>query len=211
MGINVQILPTVNDHTATSVESHGQALGCSATERGCVLLGSEEGRQDDQSGAGGREGGSDPCLRLGRHPGSQFPQLRSYPCRVRQRGGARSESQVLDQKGGQLQPDAEPGGNCYEEQGKERLLRLAPEVDASTGTATSGTVTIRQDNGSETTFHAPAGDQPSGTYMAPPRILASNNDGTWTYMVRQSARYTFSATGKLTSIKDLNNETATLA
>lgn len=75
-------------------------------------------------------------------------------------------------------------------------------VDTSGG-PTNGWVTIRQANGSQTVF-TPNG---SGGYTAPSRVLASlvhNGDGTWTYTIRKTKTYTFSSTGALTKISDLN-------
>jgi hypothetical protein len=66
----------------------------------------------------------------------------------------------------------------------------------------TGVVTIKNDNGSQTIFEPGSG----GEYTAPPRVLATlvhNEDGTWTYTVRQRTIYTFNGVGKLTRIADL--------
>ncbi len=81
-------------------------------------------------------------------------------------------------------------------------------VDTTTGTQTSGNVTIRQDNGSESTFYPPVSDGTTTPGYRPAAGILSdlvhNSDNTWTYTVRQTLRYTFDAQGRLTGIRDLN-------
>jgi RHS repeat-associated protein len=84
----------------------------------------------------------------------------------------------------------------------------ALRVDTSTG-PTAGWVTIRQANGSQVVF-TPDG---SGGFTVPGRILATlakNGDGTWTYVARRNLRYTFSADGRLTEVRDRNNYATSL-
>jgi RHS repeat-associated protein len=76
--------------------------------------------------------------------------------------------------------------------------------------STTGIVTIKNDNGSQTVFEPGSG----GEYNAPPRVLATlvhNENGTWTYTVRQRTIYTFNESGKLTKIADLNGNAITFA
>jgi RHS repeat-associated protein len=76
--------------------------------------------------------------------------------------------------------------------------------------STTGEVTIKNDNGSQTSFEPGSG----GEYEAPPRVLATlvhNEDGTWTYTVRQRTIYTFNEIGKLIKIADLNGNAITFA
>ena len=73
-----------------------------------------------------------------------------------------------------------------------------------------GIATITNVNGSKTQFDPGK----SGSFVAPPRVLAKlvkNGDGTYTYTVKAQTIYTFDATGKLTSIADLNGNKTTLA
>lgn len=82
-------------------------------------------------------------------------------------------------------------------------MRLA--VDSQKGIAT-----ITNANGSKTQFDPGS----SGSFVAPPRVLAKlvkNGDGTYTYTVKSRTIYTFDATGKLTSIADLNGNKTALA
>lgn len=77
-------------------------------------------------------------------------------------------------------------------------------------TNASGAVDIRQENGSVVTFAA----GPDGTYSAPPRVLAKlshNTDGSWTYTRRAREVISFTSTGLLSSINDLNGNTTTFA
>ena len=69
----------------------------------------------------------------------------------------------------------------------------------------SGAVQVTQENGSAAVF-TPV----SGGYAAPPRVyatLAKNADGTWTFIRHQRERFTFDASGRLTSVSDLNGYT----
>jgi RHS repeat-associated protein len=70
-------------------------------------------------------------------------------------------------------------------------------------------VTVHQENGAQATFTLSG-----GSYTAPSRVqgtLTHNGDGTWT-LVRQAREiFAFDSSGKLTSIKDLNGYTTTLA
>jgi RHS repeat-associated protein len=73
-----------------------------------------------------------------------------------------------------------------------------------------GEVLIRNGNGSQTVFYRKEG----GTYAPPSRVLASltkNSDGTYAYTVRKRAIYTFSSSGRLQSVADLNGNKVTLA
>ncbi|HET9656648.1 MAG TPA: RHS repeat-associated core domain-containing protein [Kineosporiaceae bacterium] len=82
-------------------------------------------------------------------------------------------------------------------------------TDTNSSSATYGQVTIQQGNGAQTQFF-PDG---LGGYQAPSRSLATlthNADGTWTYVIRRTATYTFNSSGLLTAIKDLNGYTTTL-
>jgi len=76
---------------------------------------------------------------------------------------------------------------------------------------TSGNVTIDQEDGSTVTFTSNG----SGGFTAPPRVLATlaqNPDGSYTFTRdRSQAQYTFSASGQLESIADLNGDTTTLS
>jgi RHS repeat-associated protein len=81
----------------------------------------------------------------------------------------------------------------------------------SLATDTSGNVTITQENGSAVPFASNGG----GTFTPPPRVLATlvqNADGSYTF-TRDTGQisYTFSASGQLTKISDLNGYTTTLA
>jgi len=74
----------------------------------------------------------------------------------------------------------------------------------------TGVVTVRQENGSEVVFSP----TPSGTYTAPPRVIASlakNGDGTFTFVRRSRERFTFSSSGQLLTQQDLNGYTTSLA
>lgn len=76
--------------------------------------------------------------------------------------------------------------------------------------STTGIVTIKNDNGSQTIFEPGSG----GEYKAPPRVLATlvhNKDGTWTYTIRQRTIYTFNELGKVTKIADQNGNAITFA
>jgi RHS repeat-associated protein len=73
----------------------------------------------------------------------------------------------------------------------------------------TGYATVTNANGSQTQF------QPGGSgFVAPPRVLATlvkNGDGTYAYTVKARTIYTFDASGKLTSIADLNGKKTTFA
>ncbi|MBT8162598.1 MULTISPECIES: RHS repeat-associated core domain-containing protein [Arthrobacter] len=74
----------------------------------------------------------------------------------------------------------------------------------------SGTVDIHQENGSMVTFTPDAG----GLYHAPARVVAAlvhNADGTWTYTRRAKDIFTFTSSGQLSSLSDLNGNATTLA
>lgn len=76
-------------------------------------------------------------------------------------------------------------------------------------TDTSGTVSISQENGATVAF-TPDG---SGGFTAAPRVLATlaaNGDGTFTLTRRALERFTFSATGRLVAVSDLNGYTTAL-
>jgi len=82
---------------------------------------------------------------------------------------------------------------------------LSLKVDSKTGV-----VTITNSNGSQTVFDPGEG----GAYTAPPRVLADlvhNEDGTWTYTVREHTIYTFDGAGKLKKISDLNGNDISLS
>ena len=74
----------------------------------------------------------------------------------------------------------------------------------------AGNVTIAQENGSTVSF-SPNG---SGSYTAPPRILAGltkNSNGSYSFTRRANhIRYDFNTTGQLTAETDLNGNTTTL-
>lgn len=74
----------------------------------------------------------------------------------------------------------------------------------------AGTANISQENGAQVTFT----NSGSGTFTAPPRVLASlvhNSDGTWTFTRRAKEIFTFDSSGKLTSEKDLNGYVTTVS
>jgi RHS repeat-associated protein len=74
--------------------------------------------------------------------------------------------------------------------------------------AATGDVTVVQENGSTSTFHADG-----GAYTAPPRVfatLAKNADGTYTFVRHHQQIFKFSASGALLAAKDLNGYTTTL-
>jgi RHS repeat-associated protein len=74
--------------------------------------------------------------------------------------------------------------------------------------AASGDVTVVQENGSTSTFHAD-GD----AYTAPPRVFATltkNTDGTYSFVRHHQQSFKFSASGALLAAKDLNGYTTTL-
>lgn len=74
---------------------------------------------------------------------------------------------------------------------------------------TPTSVTVVQENASQVTFTKRGTD-----YWAPPRVLATlvkEGDGTYTFTRRKRDVFRFDSTGKLTSMKDLNNYTTTLA
>jgi RHS repeat-associated protein len=73
----------------------------------------------------------------------------------------------------------------------------------------TGEAIVTNANGSQTRF-----DPGVSGFTAPPRILAKlvkNSDGTYTYTVRARTIYTFNASGKLTSVADLNGDKTTFA
>lgn len=73
-----------------------------------------------------------------------------------------------------------------------------------------GTVDVHQENGSMVTFTPDT----SGGYHAPARVLATlahNSDGTWTYTRRAKEIFTFTTSGQLSQLSDLNGNTTTLA
>ncbi len=73
----------------------------------------------------------------------------------------------------------------------------------------SGSVTVREENGSELVFEA-VGDG----YAAAPRVkatLVENADGTWTFTRRGRLLFTFDADGRLIEQRDLNGYETTLA
>ena len=75
---------------------------------------------------------------------------------------------------------------------------------------TTGVVTVVQENGATNTFTPSV----SGGYTAPPRVLATlvkNADGTFTFTRRKELIFTFTSAGQLTSERDLNGYTTTLA
>ena len=54
----------------------------------------------------------------------------------------------------------------------------------------------------------------SGGYTAPTQVLATlvpNGDGSWTYTRRARQIFTFNAAGQLSTVRDLNGETVTVA
>ncbi len=70
-------------------------------------------------------------------------------------------------------------------------------------------VTVNQENGAQVTFTLSGGN-----YTAPPRVqatLVKNADGTWTFVRQARETFVFDSSGRLSAIKDLNNETTTLA
>jgi RHS repeat-associated protein len=71
------------------------------------------------------------------------------------------------------------------------------------------TATVNQENGTQVGFSV------SGTaYTAPPWVLATlvhNGDGTWTYTRKATEIFNFNSVGQLTSEKDLNGYTTSLA
>jgi RHS repeat-associated protein len=70
------------------------------------------------------------------------------------------------------------------------------------------TATITQENGSQAAFTLA-----NGAYSAPPRVVATlvhNGDGTYTLTREARQRLTFSSTGQLVSIADLNGNTTAL-
>ena len=74
----------------------------------------------------------------------------------------------------------------------------------------SGNVTITQENGSQVRFEV----QSNGSYRPAGRILASlakNADGTYTFIRKQKEIFTFSGSGQLDSIADLNGYQTTLS
>ena len=74
--------------------------------------------------------------------------------------------------------------------------------------ATTGAVTVSQENGSEVAFTVA-----SGVYSAPTRVQATmvkNSDGTYTFTRQATQILRFDAAGKLTAIADLTGETTTL-
>ena len=74
----------------------------------------------------------------------------------------------------------------------------------------TGSVDIRQENGSVVTFTPDA----NGAYQAPARVLATlthNANGSWTYTRRAREIFSFTSTGLLNSLSDLNGNTTTLA
>jgi YD repeat-containing protein len=76
--------------------------------------------------------------------------------------------------------------------------------------ATTGAVTVHQENGSVVTF-TPNG---SGDYTAPTRVLAMvvhNTDGSWTYTRRARQIFGFDPAGRLSTVADLNGETVSVA
>lgn len=80
----------------------------------------------------------------------------------------------------------------------------------SLGLNSSGTVDVHQENGSMVTFTPDA----NGAFHAPARVLAAlihNPDGTWTYTRRAKDVFTFTSTGLLSSLSDLNGNTTSLA
>ena len=75
--------------------------------------------------------------------------------------------------------------------------------------ATTGVVTVNEETGGQEVFDPASG----GGYTAPPRVMTAlvhNGNGTFTMVVRNQTTYTFSATGQLTSEKDLNGYTTSL-
>jgi RHS repeat-associated protein len=74
--------------------------------------------------------------------------------------------------------------------------------------ATAGSVTVRQENGSEVVFTKTS----AGDYTAPGWVLATltrSSDG-WVLTRRKQQRITFAANGALTSVSDLNGESTDL-
>ncbi|MDT4992361.1 MAG: hypothetical protein QOH97_2253, partial [Actinoplanes sp.] len=74
--------------------------------------------------------------------------------------------------------------------------------------ATTGAVTVSQENGSEVVFTSSA-----GTYTAPARVeakLIKNPDGTYTFTRHATQILRFDSAGYLTAIADLNGETTAL-
>jgi RHS repeat-associated protein len=77
-------------------------------------------------------------------------------------------------------------------------------------TAGSNAMNVHQENGSIVAF-TPTG---SGIYIPPSRALATlahNTDGTWTFTRLKREIFTFSSSGKLLNIKDLNGYLTALA
>ena len=75
--------------------------------------------------------------------------------------------------------------------------------------ATTGVVTIRQENGSQVTFTP----NTSGGYSAPARVIATltkNSDGSYAFVRRARETFTFSASGQLVKEQNLNGYTTTL-
>jgi RHS repeat-associated protein len=81
---------------------------------------------------------------------------------------------------------------------------MSLSVDSDTGN-----VTVTQEDGSTVEF-----DSSDGGFTAAPNVQASlvqNDDGTWTFVRRKTEVFTFSETGQLTSISDLNGNETTLS
>jgi len=73
----------------------------------------------------------------------------------------------------------------------------------------SGTVDVHQENGSMVTFTPDT----NGVYHAPARVLAAlahNADGTWTYTRKAKDIFTFTSTGQMSQLADLNGNTTSL-
>lgn len=92
-------------------------------------------------------------------------------------------------------------------------MSLTPNVLASasgTALADAAVVDVVQENGSRVAFVKDA----SGAWVTHGRVLASltsNADGTYTFTRRGRAIFTFDASGRLSAMKDLNDEATTLA
>jgi RHS repeat-associated protein len=89
-------------------------------------------------------------------------------------------------------------------------MKLAVDSSSSGPLATAGVLALTQENGSIVRYVRNA----DGSYSAASRVVATlvrNGDGTFTFTRRAQGIFSFDATGRLTSERDLNSYITTLA
>lgn len=90
-----------------------------------------------------------------------------------------------------------------------RLRALNSDNSDATSLNEAAKISVVQENGSESLFTK----MPNGSYQAPLRVkatLSKNADGSFTFIRKKQDKFIFDGTGKLTGLKDRNDNSLTL-